>query len=374
MPDKYITITFQSAWGENGSDGYEKVMGYSDIYGNNDPFDYSGLKKLSEKTIRKLYSKGMNVDNSELKKGFTSVDKAILFLEDQGVEASSSNFQSGVWYTAADEEIDFKTGAHTTYSYHLKGFTFEEEKEIFDFITNKRSKVLEGTTSVDAGIYQKPLFGKAVRRKFSASEKRYLERIPNGLLGEEITNVGAVSSPDKMSYNELGRLFRSAPERYQVTTFDSPESKAYLTILKQGDGVYSDATGSEYFSREGLLRAFSKPGYKLKLIKGKSTLPRRMISSGIDENRGRRVVHNEILRYAENSSRSKWKIGDFAIYTPDNYLDIFDAKVIKGFAIKPGTKVKITNIAFDPLSKFTWIADMEGNEQSVYKSALKKIR
>ena len=56
-------------------------------------------------------------------------------------EPSSSRFHHGVWYSDADGDTDYRTGAVTRYSYHLntKGkrgrFTVAQERAIYDGVT-----------------------------------------------------------------------------------------------------------------------------------------------------------------------------------------------------------------------------------------------
>lgn len=70
-------------------------------------------------------------DQYDVEEGLTVVDKAVEWLRKHNVaEASSSHFHQGVWYTSCPD-VDYGTGAETTYNYHLQGFTPEQEEEIF---------------------------------------------------------------------------------------------------------------------------------------------------------------------------------------------------------------------------------------------------
>lgn len=61
------------------------------------------------------------------------VDNTVRFLQDNGaMDASSSHFHPGVWYTTSDPDTDMRTGETTYRSYHLVEFTPEEEREIFN--------------------------------------------------------------------------------------------------------------------------------------------------------------------------------------------------------------------------------------------------
>lgn len=56
-----------------------------------------------------------------------------------GVEASDyPNCQPGhTWYTDSNPDRDYETGADTTYSYHLDGFTTDEELAIYAALTGR---------------------------------------------------------------------------------------------------------------------------------------------------------------------------------------------------------------------------------------------
>jgi hypothetical protein len=72
----------------------------------------------------------MEPDNDEESEGMSVVDKAVEWLQDHGAaHASSSHFHSGVWYSA-EPEHDWKCDDETTYSFHLAGFTVEQERDI----------------------------------------------------------------------------------------------------------------------------------------------------------------------------------------------------------------------------------------------------
>lgn len=65
-----------------------------------------------------------------------SVQSAIeLLTRSHCVHASSSSFHAGIWYTDADPDADFETGAETSQSYHLSGFSEVEERAIYIGVT-----------------------------------------------------------------------------------------------------------------------------------------------------------------------------------------------------------------------------------------------
>lgn len=78
----------------------------------------------------------MKPDQYDIEDGKTSIELAIDFLKENGaLEASSSHFHPGVWYTNDKYNENFKTGEVEQRSFHLKGFSPEEEQSIFNAIT-----------------------------------------------------------------------------------------------------------------------------------------------------------------------------------------------------------------------------------------------
>lgn len=77
----------------------------------------------------------MVVDEDAQAEGITAVDMAVEYLHDAGgshLEPSSSSFHPGLWYSEADGNTNYQTGAVTTLSFHLEGFTADEEKMVYD--------------------------------------------------------------------------------------------------------------------------------------------------------------------------------------------------------------------------------------------------
>lgn len=80
----------------------------------------------------------MAPDSYDRSEGLTAVDKAVRFLKDNGAgEASSSYFHRGIWYSDYGSE-DYRTGENEQRSYHLKGFTAAQEREIFNQMSRRR--------------------------------------------------------------------------------------------------------------------------------------------------------------------------------------------------------------------------------------------
>lgn len=66
-----------------------------------------------------------------LEETITSVDIAQVYLERMGVhETSSSDFHPGLWYISRSSP-NMRTGVETETTYHLYGFTEDEEEQIY---------------------------------------------------------------------------------------------------------------------------------------------------------------------------------------------------------------------------------------------------
>jgi hypothetical protein len=64
----------------------------------------------------------------------TFADAAVKYLHNRGARESG-----GDWFES-EADVDYETGEATTYSYHLKGFTEEEEDEIWRQMKGRRSR------------------------------------------------------------------------------------------------------------------------------------------------------------------------------------------------------------------------------------------
>lgn len=79
----------------------------------------------------------MEVDPEWDEEGTTPAQKAADWLkQNYAAHASSSHFNSRVWYSTGYETIGY-TGEEEERSFHLSGFTPEEEQEIFDKVIRK---------------------------------------------------------------------------------------------------------------------------------------------------------------------------------------------------------------------------------------------
>ena len=66
-----------------------------------------------------------------------TLDDVIRVLRNAGaIVPSSSSFHRNIWYSTHAEE-NFFTGASVTYTFHLKGFTLDEECVIYAALTGR---------------------------------------------------------------------------------------------------------------------------------------------------------------------------------------------------------------------------------------------
>lgn len=106
--DPRIRVTFETVTEESARDGEVAERGWE---------DEEGEPMLDED----------DPDREEV------VENAVEYLTSNGAtEPSSSAFHRGVWYRQTDADINYRTGAARYRSYHLVGFTAEEEREVFE--------------------------------------------------------------------------------------------------------------------------------------------------------------------------------------------------------------------------------------------------
>ena len=74
---------------------------------------------------------GVLMDGAETEEEL--VELTVKYLRQAGaLEASSSEFHKGIWYTQTEGDMNYQTGAVTTNAYHLYGYTAEQEKAVYD--------------------------------------------------------------------------------------------------------------------------------------------------------------------------------------------------------------------------------------------------
>lgn len=79
-------------------------------------------------------------DTWDREEGLTPVDLAEKLLRKEGAtDPSSSHFHRGVWYSTGFEVVSYRTGEEEEKTFHLRGFTEAEEREVFHAITRRRA-------------------------------------------------------------------------------------------------------------------------------------------------------------------------------------------------------------------------------------------
>lgn len=92
----------------------------------------------------------ISADEHDRESGLSDADLAANAIKEHGaVEPSSTKYHQGVWYVTVDPERDGEE--ETTYSFHLNGFSSEEEKKIYSLITGKSEAVQEPAASQHRG-------------------------------------------------------------------------------------------------------------------------------------------------------------------------------------------------------------------------------
>lgn len=70
-------------------------------------------------------------------KKLSSIQEAIKEIQKYCVEASSSNFHKGIWYSSTDPDTDYTTGEEKYNTLHLEGFSEFEERVIYKAVTGE---------------------------------------------------------------------------------------------------------------------------------------------------------------------------------------------------------------------------------------------
>jgi len=125
---KYILRTYQVVTPESAEHGEPSEHGYADFSGNHYPM-------LTGKTDFDFDPNLIGYDCTEDDYD-SSVDIARECLLSQGVEPSASFFYPGVWYCAYPKRNP-SDSSETSYSYHLYGFTEDEQLSIYQSVTRK---------------------------------------------------------------------------------------------------------------------------------------------------------------------------------------------------------------------------------------------
>jgi len=79
----------------------------------------------------------IELDAIDRKEGLTVADLAAKAIRDAGARPSSSHFHRGLWYETGWETVSYATGEEEQKTYHLKGFSSQEEALVFLKVTRK---------------------------------------------------------------------------------------------------------------------------------------------------------------------------------------------------------------------------------------------
>ncbi len=112
---------------------FSKVTWHDDANGDPDAYD-------EEHGYDDEEGQEFELDEFDREEGVSLARVVADWLRNRGVfEASSSHFYPGIWYSAEPEQ-DMHTGASTTRSFHLEGFTPEEEQDIYYLMFPRRPR------------------------------------------------------------------------------------------------------------------------------------------------------------------------------------------------------------------------------------------
>lgn len=113
--ERRITTTFSQTTPESAEQG-----------------DYSDTGWIDEEGV------DMNLDEYDREEGLTVAEKTAKWLFNEGAsEGSSSHYHHGMWYSTEWSVNDYSTGEEEQRSFHLDGFTADEEEEIFRIMQKK---------------------------------------------------------------------------------------------------------------------------------------------------------------------------------------------------------------------------------------------
>ena len=81
----------------------------------------------------------MEPDEIDYEEGLGPADLAARYLKHEGAtQASASFFHPGVWYSTGWQTIDYRTGTDEERNYHLKDFTEDEERLVWNLLHPNR--------------------------------------------------------------------------------------------------------------------------------------------------------------------------------------------------------------------------------------------
>lgn len=219
--DKYnrtASITFEITDEESRENGDAKDRGFSDedfTVVDSDDVELVMNKDIAEATPEEITDGIVKATvNYMNKKGFTM--------------PSASGYDSRVWYSTSEPDIDYKTGEETIESFHLgKNYTEDEKKKIFAKISGKELKeeTIDEAVNIDKQIEK---IASMTDENYHQEAKLELAKILGNKKAENILkHIIAIheiegSLPSELSTyssNILKDLLKDAKEKFDAETY-----------------------------------------------------------------------------------------------------------------------------------------------------------
>lgn len=118
---KQIFTSFSTVTPESAEQGDTAESGWYDS-----GFRFNAMDKPEE-------GHSCEPDKWDIEDGLNAVDLAVKYLKDKCAwHPSASRFHKNIWYSAESCTEDYSSDESIEYSYHLEGFSEEEQEEIFN--------------------------------------------------------------------------------------------------------------------------------------------------------------------------------------------------------------------------------------------------
>jgi hypothetical protein len=220
----------------------------------------------------------------------SAVDMAVKFLRYEGVvEASSMQFHKGIWYSTEWSVIDYGTGEEEERSFHLEGFTEEQEREIFNELFAKRAR--PGRRTAEASEAANPRTfrgqwphspddryilshdGKRVMSGTSFEIAAYIHRMHSYSVDHALKYEGYSVRPESEGASERVPVIHeraaivSTTETTTVAVSGAAEDGDVIGGMKTHRGIGYEILGKTFKNQRGF-RSYRKYGYRVHLGMG----------------------------------------------------------------------------------------------------------
>src|SRR5580704_4640067 len=215
----------------------------------------------------------------------SAVDMAVKFLRYEGVvEASSMQFHKGIWYSTEWSVIDYGTGEEEERSFHLEGFTEEQEREIFNELFAKRAR--PGRRTAEASEAANPRTfrgqwphspddryilshdGKRVMSGTSFEIAAYIHRMHSYSVDHALKYEGYSVRPESEGASERVPVIHeraaivSTTETTTVAVSGAAEDGDVIGGMKTHRGIGYEILGKTFKNQRGF-RSYRKYGYRV---------------------------------------------------------------------------------------------------------------